>query len=62
MDRLRMHWAVVFQQNALYSATVYENIALQLREVKDMDEEEGYRDQGYITGIKSIIDILNKVE
>jgi phospholipid/cholesterol/gamma-HCH transport system ATP-binding protein len=40
LDRLRMHWAVVFQRNALYSATVYENIALSLREVKGMEEQE----------------------
>ncbi len=34
MDRIRVQWAVVFQRNALFSGTVYENIALWLREVK----------------------------
>jgi phospholipid/cholesterol/gamma-HCH transport system ATP-binding protein len=38
LDRIRVHWAVVFQQNALFSGTVYENIALWLREVKRLDE------------------------
>jgi phospholipid/cholesterol/gamma-HCH transport system ATP-binding protein len=37
-DKVRIHWAVVFQRNALFSGTVYENIALWLREVKRMDE------------------------
>jgi phospholipid/cholesterol/gamma-HCH transport system ATP-binding protein len=31
MDRLRRHWAIVFQGNALFPGTVYENIALVLR-------------------------------
>lgn len=38
MDRIRLHWAVVFQRNALFSGTVYENIALWLREVKRLEE------------------------
>jgi phospholipid/cholesterol/gamma-HCH transport system ATP-binding protein len=40
MDLIRVHWAIVFQQNALFSGTVYENIALWLREVKHLDEPE----------------------
>lgn len=40
MDRLRRHWAVVFQGNALFPGTVYENIALVLREVKRMNEPD----------------------
>jgi phospholipid/cholesterol/gamma-HCH transport system ATP-binding protein len=40
LDRIRIHSAVVFQRNALFSATVYENIALWLREMKRMDESE----------------------
>jgi phospholipid/cholesterol/gamma-HCH transport system ATP-binding protein len=40
MDRLRRHWAVVFQGNALFPGTVYENIALALREVKGLPESE----------------------
>jgi phospholipid/cholesterol/gamma-HCH transport system ATP-binding protein len=38
LDHIRLHSAVVFQRNALFSATVYENIALWLREIKRMDE------------------------
>jgi phospholipid/cholesterol/gamma-HCH transport system ATP-binding protein len=38
LDRIRMHWAVVFQRNALFSGTVYENVALWLREVMHLDE------------------------
>ena len=33
-----MHWGVVFQRNALFSGTVFDNIALWLREVKDLDD------------------------
>jgi len=40
MDRLRRHWAVVFQRNALFTGTVYENIALGLEDVKGMVEPE----------------------
>ncbi len=40
MDRIRTHWAIVFQRNALFSGTVYENIALWLREVKRLDEDQ----------------------
>jgi phospholipid/cholesterol/gamma-HCH transport system ATP-binding protein len=40
LDRVRRHWAVVFQQNALYSMTVYENIAFWLREHTNLVEEE----------------------
>jgi phospholipid/cholesterol/gamma-HCH transport system ATP-binding protein len=39
LDRIRLHSAVVFQRNALFSATVYENIALWLREIKRMEED-----------------------
>jgi phospholipid/cholesterol/gamma-HCH transport system ATP-binding protein len=38
LDRIRRHWAVVFQHNALFSGTVYENCALWLREVANLDE------------------------
>lgn len=37
-DRLRRHWAVVFQKNALFTGTVFDNIALGLLDVKGMDE------------------------
>lgn len=40
MDELRLHWAVVFQRNALFSGTVFENIALWFREVKGMSDAE----------------------
>ena len=39
MDRLRTHWAIVFQRNALFTGSVYENIALWFREVKGMKDE-----------------------
>lgn len=40
MDELRRHWAVVFQRNALFSGSVFENIALWFREVKGMSDAE----------------------
>lgn len=40
MDRLRLQWAVVFQRNALFSGSVYENIAFWLREHTGMSEAE----------------------
>src|SRR5207247_2485554 len=42
-DRLRRHWAVVFQKNALFTGTVFDNIALGLFDVKGMDEAEARR-------------------
>jgi phospholipid/cholesterol/gamma-HCH transport system ATP-binding protein len=36
---VRLSWAVVFQRNALFGDTVYENCALWLREHTDLDEE-----------------------
>jgi len=38
MDGLKKHWAVVFQKNALFSGSVYDNIALWLREIKRMKD------------------------
>ena len=38
LDNVRLHWAIVFQRNALFSGTVYENIALWLQEHTEMDE------------------------
>jgi len=35
---IRLSWAVVFQHNALFGDTVYENCALWLREHTDLDE------------------------
>jgi phospholipid/cholesterol/gamma-HCH transport system ATP-binding protein len=39
LDQVRMHWAVVFQRNALITGTVMDNLALLLREVQGMDDE-----------------------
>lgn len=39
LDRIRLHWAVVFQKNALFSGSVYDNIALWLREHTEQSEE-----------------------
>jgi len=39
-DRVCTHWGVVFQRNALFSGTVYLNIALWLQEVKNLEEAE----------------------
>jgi phospholipid/cholesterol/gamma-HCH transport system ATP-binding protein len=43
MDHLRRHWAVVFQKNALYGGTVFENISLALIDVQGMDESVARR-------------------
>ncbi|MBK7403170.1 MAG: ATP-binding cassette domain-containing protein [Phycisphaerales bacterium] len=40
LSRIRLHWAVVFQRNALFSGTVYDNIALLLRENLELPEKE----------------------
>jgi len=40
MDDIRRHWAVVFQRNALFTGTVYENVALWLREVGGLSDDE----------------------
>jgi phospholipid/cholesterol/gamma-HCH transport system ATP-binding protein len=40
MDRLRRHWAAVFQKNALFSGTVYDNVALGLYDVKGATDAE----------------------
>jgi phospholipid/cholesterol/gamma-HCH transport system ATP-binding protein len=40
---VRLSWAVVFQHNALFSGTVYENCSLWLREHTDLDEREIHR-------------------
>lgn len=38
-DAMHQHWGVVFQRNALFSGTVYDNIALWLREVKGLADD-----------------------
>lgn len=40
LDRLRKHWAVVFQRNALLTGTVLRNLSVEPREVKGMSDEE----------------------
>lgn len=40
LDMVRLHWAVVFQRNALLSGTVRENLALWLREHTTLDQDE----------------------
>lgn len=40
LDNIHKHWGVVFQRNALFSGSVYDNIALWLREVKNLGEDE----------------------
>ena len=38
LDQLRVHWAVVFQRNALLSGTVYFNLAFWPKEIKNMTD------------------------
>jgi phospholipid/cholesterol/gamma-HCH transport system ATP-binding protein len=40
MDRIRRHWAVVFQRNALLTGTVRENLSLWLREIHGLSDAE----------------------
>jgi len=40
LDLIRLHWAVVFQRNALFSGSVRENIAFWLREHTTLSEDE----------------------
>jgi phospholipid/cholesterol/gamma-HCH transport system ATP-binding protein len=40
LDRLRIHWAVVFQRNALLSGDVYFNLAFWPKEIKNMNDEQ----------------------
>jgi len=39
IDNVHKHWGVVFQRNALFSGSVFFNIALWLREIKGMDDD-----------------------
>jgi phospholipid/cholesterol/gamma-HCH transport system ATP-binding protein len=40
MDRIRRHWAIVFQRNALLTGSVYNNLALWPREILQKSDEE----------------------
>ncbi|MFT5395258.1 MAG: phospholipid/cholesterol/gamma-HCH transport system ATP-binding protein [Gammaproteobacteria bacterium] len=39
IDDIHKHWGVVFQRNALFSGSVYFNIALWLKEIKGLEDE-----------------------
>lgn len=39
LDRLRVHWSVVFQRNALLTGSVFHNLAVLPREVKGLSTE-----------------------
>ena len=39
LDRIRTHWSIVFQRNALVTGDVFENLAILPREVKGMSDE-----------------------
>ncbi len=62
LDRLRVHWSVVFQRNALFSGTVRENIALWLREHTALSEEEiEHRIRESVQAVQlSVRDVLDK--
>jgi len=38
-NRLHTHWGVVFQRNALFSGTVFDNIALWLKDIKNLEDD-----------------------
>ena len=40
LNGIHTHWGVVFQRNALFSGTVYDNIELWLKEVKSLEDKE----------------------
>lgn len=40
LDRIHAQWGVVFQRNALFSGSVLDNIALWLREVRNLEDDE----------------------
>lgn len=40
MDEIRLHWAIVFQRNALFSGSVSDNLTLWLREHTGLSERE----------------------
>ncbi len=39
-DLVHQHWGMVFQRNALFSGSVYDNIALWLMEIRNMDDAD----------------------
>ncbi|MGH7131247.1 MAG: ABC transporter ATP-binding protein [Phycisphaerales bacterium] len=40
IDQIRLYWAIVFQRNALFGGTVFDNIALWFREHTKLPEEK----------------------
>ena len=40
IDDIHKHWGVIFQRNALFSGSVFFNIALWLREIKGMEDTD----------------------
>ncbi|RMH28581.1 MAG: ATP-binding cassette domain-containing protein [Planctomycetota bacterium] len=63
LDRVRRHWAVVFQKNALFSGTVFQNIALWLKENTDLSATQIYdrvRDALDAVGFEGDDSILTK--
>lgn len=40
LDRIREHWAVVFQRNALLTGTVFHNLAMMSREMKHLTDDQ----------------------
>ena len=40
IDDIHKHWGVIFQRNALFSGSVFFNIALWLREIKGMEDAD----------------------
>lgn len=62
LDRVRLHWAVVFQKNALFSGSVFENLALWFREHTEMTEAqitERVR-QSLAAAALDVDDVINK--
>lgn len=62
-DRVRMHWALVFQKNALLSGTVFQNIALWLKENTNLNSTQIYeraRKALDAVGFKGDETIMNK--
>jgi phospholipid/cholesterol/gamma-HCH transport system ATP-binding protein len=39
-DSVRLYWSLVFQRNALFTGTVYDNVALWMREHTEMSERD----------------------
>jgi phospholipid/cholesterol/gamma-HCH transport system ATP-binding protein len=39
-DLVHQHWGMVFQRNALFSGSVFDNIALWLQEIRNMDDDD----------------------